>query len=157
MSTHLYRPEKRFFTEQDFEEMGWRGNPIHAIAFGPGTDELSLDLDYLFKCEHPSAGAGHRTFWVSPATLVFENVGDLTMQACARASLTIVELDRKELKESRFPGKLWRWRLICTEGEWGFYASGYRQFIRRPPELVGSPRLAPEARGGYALVCPNRQ
>jgi len=156
MPTQMYRPEKRFFTEQDFEDMGWRGNPIHAIAFGPGTDELSLDIDYVFKCEPPATKAGHQTFWVSPATLVFENVGDLTMKSNARAALTILGLERKEIKETRFPGKVWRWRLVCSEGEWGFCATGYRQFIRRPPELVGTARLAPMERGGYDLSCPNR-
>jgi hypothetical protein len=156
MPTELYRPEKRFFTEQDFAQMSWRDNPIHAIAFGPGPDELSLDIDYIFKCELASSASGHETFWVSPATLVFEDVFDLRIKHKAEAALTLLAIKREEVRRSKLHKKLWRWRMTCVEAEWSFCATGYRQLIRKPPELVGRRRLDPSERGGYNLACPNR-
>jgi hypothetical protein len=156
MPTQEYRPEKRFFTEQDFEQMSWCDNAIHAIAFGPGQDEISLDIDYIFKCEQPASDPAHQTFWVSPATLVFEHVFGLQMSHHGDASLIILAIEREETRDSKLPRKLWRWRMSCVGGQWSFCATGYRQFIRQPPQLVGSQLLDLGGRGGYNLTCPNR-
>jgi hypothetical protein len=158
MPTQVYRPEKRFFTEVDFEQMDWRDNSIHAVAFGPGPSELSLDIDYLFTGEQlDSSAPAQQTFWVSPATLVFEGIVELRI-GCepVAAPLTILRIEREPVKPAKLPKKLWLWKIVCTEGEWVFGATGYRQVIRRPPELVSRPRLEPGERGGYTLACPDR-
>ena len=156
MASLAYKPEKRFFTEQDFAQMTWRDNPIHAIAFGPGPDELTLDIDYIFKAEVPASAARHPTYWVSPATLVFEGVLELNASYKAASVLTLVGLEREPVKEGHLARRFWRWRLNCIQGEMSFLATGYRQFIRRPPELVSHVRLDAGQRGGYDLMCPKR-
>ena len=158
MPTQAYRPEKRFFTDQDFDRMSWHENPVHAIAFGPAPAELSLDIDYIFRKATPATEKTTSSFWISPATLVFEGVFDLKLHHSGGASLTLLGIAREEVKPSelRLPQKFWKWRIQCVEARWEFCATGYRQFIRRPPELVARQRLELTERGDYVLVCPNR-
>jgi hypothetical protein len=150
--------QKTFFTEEDFETMGWHDNPVHAIAFGSGRREVSLDIDYILKWEHPLPDEKHYRFWVSPATLVFEDILDFKMEHSAYAGLTILEIEREEAqKESAsLPKKLWKWKIECVEASWQFYATGYRQFIRKPPALIARQRLSLEQRQGFGFTCPPR-
>jgi hypothetical protein len=69
--------EKPVWTEADFEQMGWHDVHVHAVAFRPQIFELWLDMDYIFRWVDPHDGETHYSFWVAPATLVFENVYDL--------------------------------------------------------------------------------
>src|SRR5262249_31593016 len=136
MSSEAYELEKSLWTDADFDRMGWHDNPVHAVAFGPGEQELTFDIDYIFKWEEPLPGERYYRFWISPATLTFESVIDLNISHDAYVGLTILEITR-ELSETPdgFRKPLWKWTLACVEGAWQFRASGYRQFIRRPPVL----------------------
>jgi len=156
MTSDGYLAEKTLFTEQDFETMGWHDNPIHAFAFSPEKREVSFDIDYIFKWEKPLTGEKHYRFWVSPATLVFEDVFDLKIAHDSYAGLTILDIEREEVKRDgvEFPKKLWSWKIDCVEATWTICAHGYRQFIRRQPVLTGQQRLTAEQRGGFSFVCP---
>jgi hypothetical protein len=158
MGNQTYKPEKTFWTEEDFARMGWHDNPVQAVAFGPGERELALDIDYIFKWEEPLAGEKQYRFWISPATLVFEDVLGLKISHDAYAGLTILGIDRKEphTHDERAPKRLWDWTINCVEAIWEFRASGYRQFIRRSPELLSQQRLDYDQRGGYDFSCPKR-
>jgi hypothetical protein len=151
-----YKLEKTLWTDADFEKMGWHDNPVHAIAFGPGGRELSLDIDYIFKWEQPLPGEKYYRFWISPATLVFEDVLDLKINHDAYVGLIILGIERKESEKSElnFPKMIWKWRIDFVEAKWDFHATGYRQFIRKAPELFGRQRLTYEQRGDYAFSCP---
>lgn len=156
MAIEAYKPEKMLWTDKDFEQMGWHDNPIHALAFQPESHEVSLDIDYIFKWEQPLSGENHYRFWISPATLVFEDVFDLKVNHDGYAGLTILGIERRETgkPELRFPKKIWKWRIDCGEAKWELCATGYRQLIRKPPELLGRQLLTYEQRGGYVLSCP---
>lgn len=158
MTTDAYQAEKSLFTDQDFESMGWHDNPIHAFAFGPGSREVSFDIDYIFKWEQPLPDEKYYRFWISPATLVFEDVFDLKIEHDAYAGLTILGVEREEVKKAgvAFPKKLWNWKLDCVEATWTICAHGYRQFIRRPPILVRQQRLTDEQRAGFSFECPKK-
>jgi hypothetical protein len=156
MSTEAYKLEKTLWTDSDFEQMGWHDNLVHAIAFGPGGREFSLDIDYILKWEDPLPGEKYYRFWISPATLVFEDVMTLKINHDAYAGMIILGIERKEAgkPEFNFPKKLWNWKIETVEGKWELCASGYRQLIRRPPELLGQQRLTYEKRGDYVLSWP---
>jgi hypothetical protein len=158
MSSEGYTLEKSIWTSDDFDNMGWHDNPVHAVAFGPGAPEIAFDIDYIFKWEQPLPGEKHYRFWISPATLVFQDVLDLKISHDAYAGLTILGIQRREpeKQDEKFPKKLWDWTIDCVEGIWQFRASGYRQFIRRPPELCSQQRLGCDQRGGYDFSCPQR-
>ncbi len=71
-----YKLEKSVWTDVDFETMGWHDCIIH--AFCPGeNNQMLLDIDYIFKWVQ--TGKTFK-FWVSPRTLVFENVYDIKSQ-----------------------------------------------------------------------------
>jgi hypothetical protein len=155
MATESYVLEKMFWTDADFDRMGWHDNPIHAVAFGPGPYELSFDIDYIFKWEQPLPGEVHYRFWISPATLVFEDVLELKVSHDAYAGLIIADIQRRETPEAQArPGrKLWSWTVDCVEGVWQLTAAGYRQCIRKPPVLWAKQHLDFDQRGGYNLLC----
>ena len=71
-------PERRIWTEADFEQMGWHDCAVHALAFRPERFELRLDLDYILEWVAPTEPGGPFTFRVAPATLVFHNVSGVT-------------------------------------------------------------------------------
>jgi len=159
MSSLTYTPEKLFFTDEDFATMGWHDNPVRALAFGREARELSLDIDYIFKWEEPLPEEKHYRFWISPATLVFEDVLELSIQHEFYCGLTLLGIEREEYKKEVSPifsKKLWKWKLDCVEGGWDISASGFRQFIRRPPVLVKEQGLDLADRGGYSFECPKR-
>jgi hypothetical protein len=158
MATDGFQTEKMLFTEQDFDTMGWHDNPIHAFAFGPADREVSFDIDYIFKWEQPLPGEKYFRFWISPATLVFENLFDLKIKHDAYAGLTILGIEREESKKEGvfLPMKSWKWKIDCVEASWEFYATGYRQLIRKPPVLFGQQRLSLEQRQGYSFECTKR-
>ncbi|HWZ22054.1 MAG TPA: hypothetical protein VNW06_05340, partial [Cytophagaceae bacterium] len=62
-----YHLEKKIFTEEDFDIMGWHDSLIHGISFGDNFQFL-FDIDYIFKWVLEDK---HYMFWVSPCTLVF--------------------------------------------------------------------------------------
>ena len=156
MPAETYIPEKTFWTDEDFNRMGWHDNPIHAVAFGLAPYELSFDIDYIFKWEQPLPGQVHYRFWISPATLVFEEVFNLRISHDAYAGLTISGIQRAETeKEEARPGKkLWNWTISCVEGVWQLTAGGYRQCIRKEPVLWPRQRLDFDQRGDCSFVCP---
>src|ERR1700712_5762253 len=120
MNLSSYTPSKVYFTDADFSAMGWHDNHVYGIAFGPGEREVSFDIDYIFKWEQPLPGEKHYRFWISPATLVFEDVYDLKVEHDAHAGLTILGVEREEVKKDGvvFPKKLWSWKLDCVEATW---------------------------------------
>lgn len=158
MTTDSYSLPKELFTELDFDTMGWHDNPIHAVAFGPGEQELSFDIDYIIKWEQPLPGEKSYRFWISPATLVFENLYNcqFNFDFPYHADLTILSLDRERVENNHSTKAVWKWTLDCLEAYWVFSATGYRQFIRKPPVLLDAQRFELPQRGGYNFECPPR-
>jgi hypothetical protein len=72
---------KTVWTDADFGAMDWHDNAIHAVALEPVPDHpgrLLLDLDYIVEWVAPEAPATTLSFWICPATLVFDRAWDLT-------------------------------------------------------------------------------
>lgn len=65
--------EKPIWTEDDFEIMGWHEAKVWGMLANPDVREYLMDLDYIFEWVHFKDGAKHFKFWVSPATMVFQN------------------------------------------------------------------------------------
>ena len=73
----MYELQKLIWSQHDFDVMGWHDATIHAFALVPEQFELLLDIDYILKWEEPEPPDVYHTFWVSPATLVFQGVQDI--------------------------------------------------------------------------------
>jgi hypothetical protein len=140
--------------DSDFDDMGW--HDVHVHAWAALTDEFAfaLDLDHILEWVHPAEPGGHFRFRIAPATLVFVNVVDVRVDhGSAQGGL---ELDRIVRDDPRPTpnGRMidHRWPLDAHEGSITLRATGFRQFLRRPPVLADLRRLSLAERGGISFA-----
>jgi hypothetical protein len=150
------RLSKSVWSDADFDQMGWHDATIHGLAVHTeGLAEnfrsrLLVDLDYVVEWVQPASPEEHFSFWVSPATLVFDVwdlVGDIDSQF---AELEIAGLQRS-MPDDRRPD-LPRWHIEGRAFDLKFGASGYRQYIRQAPILTSQQSLSLAARRGFAFT-----
>lgn len=155
MNTGDHILAKTVWTDADFEQMGWHDVRIYAIGFHPERLELWIDVDYILRWDGPEGEDKHYSFWVAPATLVFEGAYDFSCKLVTReGDLSFQEITRSAPKAGSYlQGKPteWHWRLELNEGEIGFRAAGYTQFIRRPPTHQITQKLTFDERGGISF------
>lgn len=138
-----YALEKWLWTESDFEIMGWHDARVYAIAFAPEKFEIIFDIDYILKWVHPKQNETSFSFWVSPATLAFENVYDVEFDIGSyNGGLEIDAIKRESVgapKNAQCIEKKeeWIWTIECQEGEIKFRSVGYKQHIRAEPVFGG--------------------
>lgn len=150
--SEIYELEKWVWTEDDFDAMDWHDCRIYALAFH-SQFEFVLDIDYIFEWVCPAAGDTHFNFWVSPATLAFENAFDLEISlAPYLEGIDINEIRREEAPcpenadtDANQTG--WKWIIDCQEGEITFRSAGYQQFIRSTPSFSSFQQLGREIQG----------
>src|SRR5215831_20800336 len=145
---------KRMWTDQDFEKMTWHDVKIHAMALNPyrkgkmffTTGELVFDIDYILKwvqtADKPYG------FWVAPATLVFNNVTQVTMHSFFPDPVwEIDDIQREEVKPASV--RTWLWKI--WDGELSFRSTGFSQYIRKEPVLQDQQELSLRERGGISF------
>lgn len=108
--------------------MGWHDNRIYQINV---TEDLTLDIDYIFQWNKPELEGLPFTFWVAPATLVFKKIQSLTF-ALDTAFEEAVEIENIERENS---GNGIQWTITTHQGNFQFSSDGYKQFIRQEPFL----------------------
>ena len=150
----MYELEKLVWSQDDFDLMGWHDATVHAFALIPEQFELVLDIDYILKWEDPQLPDQHYTFWVSPATLVFEGVQNITIDLDIPY---IQDIDLQGIqKEGPVPapnGELidWDWLIEANQGNIRFRAIGYKQYFRRAPIRIKEQGLEVSQRGGLSF------
>ena len=146
-----YKLEKWIWSNNDFEEMGWHDCPIYALKFD---DKVSFDLDYLFKWNEPEIEGMPYTFWISPATLVFENVTLFKVNFITDFvnGLEIDKISKSTLENST------EWIIETQEGSITIHSDSFKQIIRRKPTLQFSQSLSDEERGeNYFSEIPEKE
>jgi hypothetical protein len=138
--------------------MGWHDVTVHALCVQPAVSDdwplprLLLDLDYIVRWVHPVAPETHFSFWIAPSTLVFEDVwdveGDLDFKGTA-LHLTIDNIRRSAAEGSRGGP---RWHLEGHSFEMAFRATGFRQYMRQPPQHSPHLALTYADRGGISFT-----
>ncbi len=123
-----YILEKNIWTEADFEQMGWHDATVYKMAL---TNNLLLDIDYIFKWNSPEVEGLGFTFWVAPATLCFRNVKNLQfdIDVLFDGAFEIEDIEKKEVA-----GGI-HWTIITRQGEFEFLSEGYTQAIRQQPSF----------------------
>ena len=149
----ILKLEKTIWTDADFDKMSWHDNPIYAFSINDNF-ELLLDIDYIFKWVH--AGKKHFNFWMSPCTLIFENVYDIKFES-ANTQLTIDFINKQDPqkpKNSDHIGREWEydWDIVMVGGEMCFKSVGYKMFVRREPILSRYQKLSELQRGGISFA-----
>lgn len=147
---------KSVWTDVDFSEMGWHDATIHGLCVQP-TDgvlpRLLLDIDYIVRWVHPVPPATYFSFWMAPATLVFEDVWDLEGDLDFKGTTLDLEIDglhRLVPDDGREAHPLWH-----IEGhafDLKFRATSYRQYFRKAPALASRQVLSHAQRGGYTFA-----
>lgn len=135
--------EKAVWSDADFARMGWHDVRIHGL-YVERTDavlpRLLFDLDYVVRWVRPTPPETYFSFWLSPATLVFEDVWDLEGDLDFTGLGVDLEIDalHRLTPEGRWPDQP-LWHIEGHAFDLRFRASGYRQYLRQPPRH--SPRL----------------
>jgi hypothetical protein len=152
---------KYMWTEADFTEMGWSDCIIHAISVGGHDGEqdddripngrLLLDLDYIVRWVKPVPPSPHYSYWIAPATLVFENAWDMDggIAPSDDGLMEVYELERLPSPDDR-PHPVWDFH------GWNFglsvRATGYTQYIRQQPQHTTTSPLTMAQRGGLSFA-----
>jgi hypothetical protein len=141
---------KSLWTHDDFEVMGWHDARLYSFTFTvlPESFELLMDLDYITKGVHPIPPEISFSFWISPVTLVFHEVQNISAVLEKNELGEVEVLDLTRLPASSGLG--WRWRFELDSGEISFDASGYTQYFREEPVLSTEQHLGLDRRGGIS-------
>jgi hypothetical protein len=150
-----YNLEKWVWSTDDFEKMGWHDCRIHAVAFDEFKFKLLLDIDYIFKWVGPEED-GYYRFWISPATLIFENVYDIDIGLGYGLGTIIERVERTNPSKPRNSEYIkkdteWEWIIETGNGQIGFKSVGYNQYIRKAPVYKKIQEIEFEERGGYSF------
>jgi hypothetical protein len=145
---------KTVWTEADFDAMGWHDNAVHAVALEPVPDHpgrLLLDLDYIVEWVPPEAPATPFSFWICPATLVFDEAWDLTSDIDLQGrsfQLFINAIERSGPDERGFSD----WTIAGEHFSIGINSRGFTQYLRRAPIHSPGYWLSPAERGGFSFA-----
>ncbi|GIF20426.1 hypothetical protein BJ973_001670 [Actinoplanes tereljensis] len=145
--------EKATWTAADFAVMGWHDCRVRAISVGEYEDgtlppaRVLLDLDYIVRWVHPAADQEPFTFWVFPATLVFDGASDITGElGPLHEVLEIADIHRGEQTDGE-PS----WHVEGQNFDLRLRAAGYTQYLRRAPLHVPRMMLTSAERGGISF------
>ena len=136
--------------------MGWHDCRVHAVSITDCLDDalppqrLLVDLDYIVRWVQPESRRGHFTFWVAPATLVFDGAWaiDGTLGPLDYG-LEIAEVHRLNPPDHHGDPL---WRIEGHNFELRLRAAGFTQYIRLPPQHLSRQDLSLVERNGVGFA-----
>ena len=144
---------KTVWTAADFATMGWHDNAVHALALEPAPPYpscLLVDLDYIVAWVPPTPPGTAFSFWICPATLVFDPAWDLTADIDLRIFSFELSLNAIERSGPDAHG-IFAWTLDGHEFTMRLRATGFTQYLRCPPICSPHQRLSIDDRGGLSF------
>jgi hypothetical protein len=157
--TKMIEIEKKIWTHEDFEIMGWHDNKIYGFAIEKGEEKWSADLlfdiDYIFKWNQPVQPQQTFTFWISPCTLIFKETFDLHINITTDGGcldlLEIVDISISEKIEQEKNKFIYEWTIELQQGQIKLKSYGFEQVVRQEPIHIGRQALTFEERGGICF------
>ena len=147
---------KATWTDADFPSMGWHDCRVHAVSIGEYADDtfpparMLLDLDYIVRWVQPAGRDRHFTFWIAPATLVFERAWNIDGRlGPLHEVMEIADVHRHDSPDSS-PEPLWH--IEGQNFELRLRAVGYTQYLRLPPQHVPRQALTSTERAGISVA-----
>lgn len=140
-----YEIEKWIWTEKDFAQMGWHDATIYGLRL---TENLELDIDYILQRNQPDIEGFQFTFWVAPATLVFDKPTDLKFELTQSFDdkwLEIDDIDMEIVEGKRV------WTIITHQGNITFKTDTFKQIIRKKPTFQLGQSIRYNERGGFSF------
>ncbi len=144
--------EKAVWDHSDFDRMGWHDCTVHALAFEPnldGSGTLLVDLDYIMQWVQPLRSGEAFSFWIAPATLIFENAWGFEADISEYSEFRL-ELDAIQRSEPDQFGRGW-WTLDGHQFTMRLPSAGFKQVLRRTPIASKHLNLTAEVRGGTSF------
>lgn len=145
---------KSIYGNEDFDDLSFHDNFIHAMTFDPDEYELLFDIDYLTKWVL-NENEGHYSFVIAPSSLIFRNVYDVEIDISVASVCTfdIYEISRVLLPRRkgstmdcyRFEIKLDHVGLIK------FTSSSFNLYLRSIHKETDSQMLSRKERGGISF------
>ena len=141
---NTYKLEKKIWTEDDFEQMGWHDCRIYRIRLA---NDLELDVDYILQWNKPDHEGLPFTFWVAPSTLVFRQVRNIEFEldTAFDDAVEIEDIERTETENGIL------WTIITQQGNMEFISDGYTQYIRQEPFHQFGQTISYIERYGFSL------
>ncbi len=140
-----YELEKWIWTEKDIEKMGWHDATIYGLRLN---ENLELDIDYIFQWNQPDIEGFHFTFWVAPATLVFERPTELSFELTQSFDDKWLEIQDIEMNQVDNKSV---WTIITQQGDISFNADTFKQIIRKKPSFQLGQNVPYDERGGFSF------
>lgn len=134
---------KEFWTDKDFNEMGWHDNYIYGILFPDENQKLILDIDYIFEWVLDDR-TNLYNFWVSPCELTFLNVSNLKIEIDFLDSVGLNIVDLKMSNPRLYPNEIdtkWDFSIETDKGFLTFESSSFEQRLKRKPIMSNSQKL----------------
>lgn len=140
------------WTDEQFDEMSWHDNCVHALRIVEGihgAGELILDLDYIL--EWIEAEESFR-FRILPVTLKFRGVTNLRISldyatpTIALGPFSIHAIERKIEQRERYVAQVWKLLINSPVGEITFEAQGFEQRGVGASQISNGQWLSPEER-----------
>jgi len=141
-----------YWTQEQFEEMSWHDNYVHALRIvqgNHGAGELVLDLDYILEWIKSADGMRFR---ILPVNLRFIEVTALRLSldyaspSAAMGPFSIHAIERRAEARERYVAQLWKILVSWPVGEITFEAGGYEQRGWGKQVLSHLQHLLPEER-----------
>src|SRR5688500_6012439 len=106
-----YELERWTWTETDFHTMRWHDATLYGVRLG---QNLELDIDYILQWNQPEIEGFCFTFWIAPATLIFDRPKDLSFEFTQTFDdkwLQIEDIEREAIDDAT------RWTIITRQGD----------------------------------------
>ena len=142
------------WTHEQFEQMSWHDNHVHALRIlqgRHGAGELLFDLDYILEwLKGPEA----MQFRLVPTTLRFTEVTNLRISldyaspTAALGPFSIHSIERHAERRERYVAQIWKIVVNWPVGEISFEATGYEQCSTGEPIVSQLQHLSAEERAG---------
>ena len=150
-------PTPYIWTADDFEKMGWHDGTIYAWYLKEKF-ELVLDIDYLFHWVAPTNKRNYYKFWISPCTLIFENVYDLKidLEISEPYEVKINDIHCENPQRPRNANFInhdteYNWIIDAFQGQITFKSVGFKLFVRKRPILQKKQNIGIKKRNGISF------
>jgi hypothetical protein len=157
ITTDSHKISKSLCTDADYDIMGWHDCLIYAMSTGIN-NELILDIDYIWLWVDNKNEKRQFQFWISPCTLAFENVYDLSIDLDISVPFeiridSISRCNPQKCKNAEFVNKdiEFDWIIETQQGEISFKSIGYKQYSRQIPRLLDKQEIGIEDRHGISF------
>jgi hypothetical protein len=110
------KTNKKVWKEEDFESMNWHDCKVYGIGFDSDNFRLIFDIDYILEWIKPENNKYFK-FWVSPSSLIFKNVYDLSIDISITDGFEICKILRENPNAPRNKEHIerdveWSWRIL---------------------------------------------